>query len=70
MQDIAAKENERTRAEVQAAAAHKAVSKLQKDATKGEADRSKHAADLEAMKTTFKVRSSAPSCLRRLTHGC
>lgn len=55
MQDIAAKENERTRAEVQAAAARKAGAKLQKDASKGEADRSKHAADLEAMKATFKV---------------
>ena len=59
VQDIAAKENERTRAEVQVAAAHKALAKLRKDAAKGEADRNKHAADIEAMKNTFKVDSSA-----------
>ena len=67
-QDIAAKENERTRAEVQAAAARKAGAKLQKDASKGEADRSKHAVDLEAMKAAFKVQlllSAACLLLRR-----
>ena len=57
MKDIAAKENEQTRAEVQAAAAHKAVAKLAKETLKGDADRSKHAADLEAMKQAFTVYS-------------
>lgn len=55
VQDITAKEGERTRAEVQAAAAHKAAAKLRKDSAKGETERAKHAADLEAMKAIFKV---------------
>jgi len=61
VQDITAKEGERTRAEVQAAAAHKAGAKQRKDSAKGETERAKHAADLEAMKATFKVLSSPPT---------
>ncbi len=56
MQDIASIDKERARAEVQIAAAQKAAGKLLKEAVKSEADRAQHAATLEAMKATFKVR--------------
>ena len=55
VQDIEAKESERARAEVQAGATGKAAAKLAKDCAKGEAERARHAADMEAMKATFKV---------------
>ncbi len=54
-QDIAAKDAEKARAEVKAAAATKAAAKLRADGVKGEAERERLAAELEGMKAKFEV---------------
>ncbi len=55
LQDIAAKDAEKARAEVKAAAATKAAAKLRADGVKGEAQRERLAAELEGMKAKFEV---------------
>ena len=53
--DIAAKDAEKARAEVQAAAAAKAAEKLRKEGVKGEAEQHRLAAELDGLKTKFQV---------------
>jgi hypothetical protein len=59
-QDIAAKDAEKARAEVQATAAAKAADKLRKEGVKGEAERQRLAAELEGLKAKFQVQSGWP----------
>ena len=73
-QDIAAKDAEKARAEVKAAAAAKAAAKLRTDGVKGEAERERLAAELEGMMAKFEVPSytfSPGHCLvRPSSSGC
>ena len=64
--DIAAKDAEKARAEVQAAAAAKAAEKLRKEGVKGEAERQRLAAELDGLKTKFQVLRRLQSCTNSL----
>ncbi len=66
-QDIAAKDAEKARAEVQATAAAKAADKLRKEGVKGEAERQRLAAELEGLKAKFQVGEGRAS--QEVLHG-